>query len=69
MARLIVRMLAKECRVGGGDPTRHRDPVGRVGHAALEAVLVPGDKPYTSSNLHAINIHFAVLISYRKENI
>jgi hypothetical protein len=49
-------ILAKECQVGGGDPTWHRDPVGRVGHAALEAVLVSGSKPYTSSTRAAIEI-------------
>ena len=62
-------ILAKECQVGGGDPTWHRDPVGRVGHAALEAVLVSGSKPYTSSNPCTIRIHFAMLILYRKGNI
>ena len=62
-------ILAKECQVGGGDPTWHRDPVGRVGHAALEAVLVSGSKPYTSSNPCTIRIHFAMLMLYRKGNI
>lgn len=40
----------------GRRPNPAQRPGGRVGHTTLEAVLVPGSKPYTSSTRAAIEI-------------
>lgn len=40
----------------GRRPNPAQRPGGRVGHTTLEAVLVPGSKPYTSSKVVAIEI-------------